>query len=275
MDVDQMTLVGIKQRGLADAPLYALLCVALAGLGIVEAGCKKPPEPAGIPKPAAATIVYTQIDPATAGSVSGNVNFKGKAPERILIDMAQDPVCGLADTNLSEQYMVRDGRVKNVFVYVKDGLGNKVYAAPSSPVNLDQKGCRFAPHTIAVMAGQPVEFTNSDATTHNVDLMPKMDHNQTGDISQPPRSGTTQRTFAQPETMIPVRCNLHPWMEAFINVSANPFYAVTDDSGHFELKGLPPGTYTVVAVHEKLGQQTMQITVTPHAAAPAEFSFSN
>jgi hypothetical protein len=128
---------------------------------------------------------------------------------------------------------------------------------------------------IAVMAGQPVEFVNSDATTHDVNTMPTMSDNRSVDVQQPPRSGTMRSTYAQPETMIPVRCNLHPWMEAFINVSASPFYAVSDENGSFELKGLPPGTYTVVAVHEKLGQQTTQVTVTPHASAPVTFTFGS
>lgn len=243
-----------------------VLSVALLG-----AGCRKTEEA----KPTAATVEYSKIDSATAGVVQGTVFFKGKAPARVEIDMMQDPVCGIAEKNMSEQYVVHDGRLANVFVYVKDGLGGKVYAPPTTAVTLDQKGCRYTPHVIGVMAGQPVEFTNSDATMHNVHLMPEIGGNQSVDLSQPPRGGTTTRVFAQPESMIPVRCNNHPWMEGFINVAPSPFYAVTDENGHFELKGLPPGTYSVVAVHEKFGRQATQVTVKEKTASVNDFTFSN
>jgi plastocyanin len=221
-----------------------------------------------------ANATYTQIDPKTAGGISGTIKFAKKAPPRIEIDMAQDPACSLsADPNYSEQYMVKDGKLENVFIYVKDGLGNKIYPAPTTPVKLDQKGCRYRPHVIGVQVGQPVEFTNSDPTMHNIHTTADNPVNPTVDISQPPMGGTTLKVFAKPELMIPVRCNNHPWMNAFINVSPNPFYAVSDEDGHFEIKGLPPGTYTLVADHEVLGQQTAQVTVGSKQTATADFNY--
>ena len=144
----------------------------IIALVMVPVGCKKTassgetsPEATGT-TPAA---TYTQIDYNSSGTISGTIKFAKKAPPRIEIDMAQDPACSLsADANYSEQYMVKDGKLQNVFVYVKDGLGNKIYPAPSTPVVLDQKGCRYVPHVIGVMVGQPVEFTNSDPTMHNI-----------------------------------------------------------------------------------------------------------
>ena len=224
-------------------------------------------------KPGASTT-YTAIDLATAGTVTGTVHFAKTPPPRVQIDMAQDPVCGIAPDNFSEQYLVKNGGLQNVFVYIKEGLGGKIYAPLTAPVQLDQKGCRYVPHVIAVMVGQPVDFTNSDATMHNVHVMPEVSSNQSMDVSQPPRGGETQRVFLKPETMVPVRCNNHPWMQAFINVSPNPFFAVRDENGHFEIKGLPPGTYTLVAVHEELGQQSIQLTVTPQTATTTDISFA-
>jgi plastocyanin len=156
---------------------------------------------------------------------------------------------------------------------VKDGLGNKVYAAPSTPAVLDQKGCRYVPHVLAAMVGQPIEFRNSDPTMHNVHMVPTVAGNQQFDISQPPNGGTTRHTFAKPELMLPVRCNNHPWMQAFLNVAPNPFFAVSGEDGHFAIQGLPPGTYTLVAVQEQLGQQQATVTVTTHGTATADFSF--
>jgi len=244
-------------------------------LVLLASGCKNsasPSESASGSSPAS----YAQIDPATAGTISGTIKFAGKAPGRIEIDMAQDPACSLSkDANYSEQYVVKDGKLANVFLYVKDGLGNKIYATPTAAVKLDQKGCRYQPHVIGVQAGQPVEFTNSDPTMHNIHTTADTPVNPTVDISQPPMGGTTQKVFSKPELMIPVRCNNHPWMNAFINVSPNPFYAVSDENGHFEIKGLPPGTYTVVADHEVLGQQTTQVTLGAKEAATADFTYGN
>src|SRR5271169_4768409 len=235
---------------------------------LASTGCKKKG-----PADGTATGVYTTIDQNTAGTISGTVHFAGQAPKRVQIDMAQDPVCSLSDANYSEQYMVQDGALQNVFVYVKDGLGNKLYAPSSDPVTVDQKGCRFIPHVIGVMAGQPVKFTNSDPTMHNVHMTPQIGTNQSVDISQPPNGSGEMRTLPTPELMIPVRCNNHPWMEAFINVAANPFFAVSGTDGHFTIKGLPPGTYTIVAVHEKLGQKTATVTVTSKQTATQDFAY--
>jgi len=250
----------------------AMLLTAL----VVMDGCKNSKGPGDGTAAASPAPTYTQIDYKTSGTISGTFKFAKKAPPRIDIDMAQDPACSLsADANYSEQYLVKDGKLQNVFVYVKDGLGNRIYPASSTPVVLDQKGCRYVPHVIGVQVGQPVEFTNSDPTMHNIHTAAETPVNPEVDISQPPKGGTTQRVFGKPELMIPVRCNNHPWMNAFINVSPNPFYAVTDENGHFEIRGLPPGTYTVVADHEELGQQTTQVTVGSKQTATADFVFGN
>ena len=248
--------------------------LTLSAALLLSVGCRKSGSPSK--SQPAATAAYTQIDYNTAGTISGTMHFTKKAPPRIEIDMAQDPACSLSgDTNYSEQYMVKNGKLQNVFIYVKDGLGNKLYAAPSTPVVMDQKGCRYIPHVIGVMVGQPVEFTNSDPTMHNIHTTAESAANPEIDISQPPKAGTTQRTFAHPELMIPVRCNNHPWMNAFINVAPNPFFAVSDENGHFEIHGLPPGTYTLVADHEQLGQQSMQVTVGSKQTAIADFTYGN
>lgn len=250
--------------------LPLLLCAAV----LIAGGCKRSETGAstGI-SPAAHP--FTQIDPATAGSIEGTVHLVGKAPERIEIDMAQDPACAMSPygKNLTEGIISNGGKLANVYIYVKDGLGDKVYPAPTAPAVLDQKGCRYTPHVLAAMVGQPVEFRNSDPTMHNVHMQPTVAGNQQVDISQPPNGGTMRHTFAKPELMLPVRCNNHPWMQAFLNIAPNPFFAVTGEDGHFVIHGLPPGTYTLVAVQEQLGQQQANVTVATHATATADFSF--
>src|SRR5215470_1170430 len=242
------------------------VCILL----LAAAGCKKPAGQGSLN----ATATYTQIDWNTAGTISGTIHISGEMPKPVQIDMAQDPACNFAAANLSEQYVGRNGSLQNVFIYVKDGLGNRMYPAPSTAVIVDQKGCRYTPHVVGAMVGQRISFTNSDPTMHNVHMIPTVGGNQNVDISQPPMGAAESRVFSQPELMIPVRCNNHPWMQAFINVVANPFFAVSIADGHFEIKGLPPGVYTIVADHEMLGQQTATVTVSSKQAAAQDFTFS-
>ena len=200
----------------------------------------------------------TQIDPATAASISGVVNFEGTPPPPQSIDMSADSGC--QGQNESEIVVVKNGRLANVLIYVKEGLGVHKFSAPSEKVVIDQKGCRFVPHVAAAMVGQPVEFLNSDDALHNIHPLPKS--NPEWNQAQMP-NGQFARPFAAAELMIPVKCNQHPWMRMYLNVVDNPFFAVTGKDGNFSLKGLPAGTYIIAAVHERLGEQEMKLTVAP------------
>ena len=215
------------------------------------------------------------LDQATLGMVSGTIRFAGTAPERVKIDMSMDPVCSMmGGDNYSEQYVVKDGKLANVYVYIKGGPAAAMMSGGPvpAPVVMDQVGCKYVPHVVAVVRGGSVEFRNSDGTMHNIHTMPA--GNLPIDISQGAKGAPQVKQFNQPEVMIPVRCNNHPWMNAFINVSPTPFFAVTDADGHFGISGLPAGTYTLAAVHEKMGEQTMTVTVEPKGTAKADFSFS-
>ena len=263
------------------------MMAAMAGgvLGLSMAGCK--PGPAV--RDAQVIVSGTRdegpisrrrkapLDPATLGDVSGTVRFAGKPPAPVKIDMSMDPACSATrGVNYSEQYVVKDGKLANVYVYVKSGPAAAMGAAEPepAPVMLDQVGCRYVPHVIAVVQGGRVEFRNSDGTMHNIHTMPAVVGNEVIDISQGPKGAPVTKRFAKPEVMMPVRCNNHPWMNAFINVSATPFFAVTDGDGRFSMQGLPAGKYTLAAVHEKMGEQDMTVTVEPKGTAKADFSFS-
>lgn len=217
----------------------------------------------------------TTVDPATAASIHGVVHFKGIPPAPVQIDMGMDAGCTIANSqaNFSQQYVVSKGRFANVYVYIKQGLEGKNFATPPDPVVLDQKGCRYDPHVLALMAGQTLRVLNDDPTMHNVHAQPNAPSNRQWNMSQMPKGSPIETTFHDPEVMMPFKCNQHPWMKAYLNVAANPFYAISDAQGEFEIKGLPPGDYTVAAVHEDLGEQTQKITVGAKDSKTVDFTY--
>jgi plastocyanin len=237
-------------------PAAALLCLGIAG-------CK--PDAAirqGAVVDRGSEIKYDPApNAASTGTVTGVVQFAGTPPQRVPIDMSQDPACSLAgQPNLSEQVIVDHGKLANVFVYVK---GAPHLKAPVEPVVIDQHGCRFQPHVVAVAAGGSVEFRNSDPAMHNVHSMAVQAGNRNIDLSQGPGAKPERLFYRDPENMIPVRCNNHPWMNAFINVAPSTFFAVTGPDGSFTIGGLPEGSYDVVLVHEKLGERHVQVNIKP------------
>jgi hypothetical protein len=267
--------------------IYSWLMTAVVAAGVMGllaglAGCKssdavKQSNNGSTAETPAAPSTAVPLDQATLGTVNGTVRFAGKTPERVKIDMSMDPVCSMTGgDNFSEQYIVKDGKLANVYVYIKSGppAAMSATAPVPPPVVLDQIGCKYVPHVIAVVRGGSVEFRNSDGTMHNIHTLPAAGDSSAIDISQGAKGAPQVKQFNQAEVMLPVRCNNHPWMNAFINVSATPFFAVTDAEGHFNISGLPPGTYTLAAVHEKMGEQTMTVTVEPKGTAKADFSFS-
>jgi plastocyanin len=220
-------------------------------------------------QPAASAPAATPIDPATVATVTGTVKFDGPAPKASKIDMSQDPAC--KGGNEAETIVVDGGNLANVFVYVKDGLGNRTFDVPGTPVVLEQQGCKYHPHVLGVIAGQTVQIKNADMTTHNIHPTPK--DNREWNESQPPSAPPIEKNFAREEIMLPVKCNQHPWMKMYINVVKSPFFAVTDKSGKYEIKGLPPGDYTIAFVQEKLGEQDQKVTVAAKESKTVDQSF--
>ena len=218
----------------------------------------------------------TTVDPATAASIHGVIHFTGSAPAPVQIDMGMDPGCTIDnhEPNFSQQYAVNHGALANVYIYVKQGLEGKNFAVPTTPVLLDQKGCRYEPHVIALMTGQTLKVLNSDPTMHNVHAQPNAPSNPQWNMSQMPKGAPIEKTFHDPEAMMPFKCNQHPWMKAYVNIAANPFYAISDADGKFEIKGLPPGEYTIAALHEAAGEKTQTITLSPKDAKAIDFTFS-
>jgi hypothetical protein len=216
-----------------------------------------------------------KVDAATAGNVTGTVTIDGTAPKNEPIKMNADPVCVRENKSpqFQEAYEVgADGKsLANVFVYVKDGLGNYVYDPPTDSPKIDQKECRYHPHVFGMRVGQSLEIVNSDPTLHNIHAMPKA--NQEFNNGQPIQGMKMTHTFTAKEVMVPFKCDVHGWMNAYVGVLDHPYFSVTDASGKFELKGLPPGTYTIEAWHEKLGATTQSVTIAAKESKDVTFTF--
>lgn len=255
--------------------VWLVISIALC-LVVLSLACSKngpPPE---------ATPTAGKTHTGATGTVVGVVSFNGAVPAAKKIDTAADPICGQKNPNLmTEDTLVKDGKLANVFVYIKDGTGTDgtkfadyQWNTPSTAVNLDQNGCHYKPHVMGIQTNQKLSITNSDPTQHNIHPTPKLnpEWNQTQQSGQPP----IEKTFARSEVLIPVKCNQHPWMKAYIGVLRHPFYAVSAEDGTYTLKGVPPGTYTVVAWKEGGAdgtQKTMSVTVPANGNATADFAF--
>ena len=260
--------------------VWLLLTIGLSLLALASAcGGSKQAES----NEAGTSTAATKAPPtANLGTVSGVISFTGTPPAPKKIDTSADAVCGQKSPNLStEDTVVKDGKLANVFVYVKDGaaadgtkIGDYTWATPTTAVTLDQNGCHYRPHILGIQTNQKLTITNSDPTQHNIHPTPK--NNPEWNQTQPSGAPPLEKSFARAEILVPVKCNQHPWMKAYIGVMKTPFYAVSAEDGTYTIKGLPAGTYTVVAWKEggQTGtEKTMQVTVPANGNGKADFAF--
>ncbi len=255
------------------------LATSLLLVTVACGGGEPASEPAAAPAAAPAaepTAAPAAIDPATAGHINGKVVFEGMPPANEPIRMNADPACMKVapGAQAQETYTVgAGGELANVFVYVKDGLGNRTFPVPTEPVVLNQQGCRYVPHVFGIMAGQPLQIVNSDPTLHNVHATPAAGVNTEFNTGQPIQGMKTEHIFTQPEVMVPFKCDVHGWMNSSVGVLNHPFYAVSGADGTFGLHTLPPGTYTIEAWHERLGAQTQSVTIAEGQTQDISFTF--
>ena len=238
---------------------------------MIISGCASNPNPKVAPIPAPTR----KIDAATTASITGRVALEGTPPAAKPIDMSAEPYCAKLNSGpVFPQQVVtgNSGSLANAVVYIKDFPADYIVDAPGAATTLSQRGCMYEPHIIALRTGQTLEIKNEDQATHNVLAMPEQ--NPKWNRSETPGAAPIEETFAIPELAIPVRCNVHPWMKSYVFVFSHPYYAVTGKDGQFELKNLPPGTYTIEAWQEKYGKQDTTITVGPKESKPLDFKFS-
>jgi len=267
------------------ARLWLGLIAAASLLSLASSCSNKPPEGDGGNGGDKTGKAYASK--GDEGTITGKVSYTGAAPEMKKIDTSADAACTSKSPNLlTEDWVVKDGKLANTFVYIKEGTladntkvgdydGKTFPGAATAAAVLDQNGCHYKPHVLGVMVNQEISITNSDPTQHNIHFLATKvnpDWNQ----SQVNGAPALSHKLVHAEVMAPVKCNQHPWMKSYVGVMKHPFFAVSAEDGSFTIKGVPPGKYTVVAWHEggvNGTEKPMEVTVTAKSAATADFAF--
>jgi len=254
----------MKRRRVAVAAMHGVVLV-LAGLILVAAGgCQRERKERRPPTP---------LDMATVGAITGEVRFSGSPPAETVVQMGSARDCAALHAGPvgAGDVLVHDGKVENALVYVKQGLGDRVFAVPDRSVVIDQKGCLFVPRVAAAQTGQPIRFENSDALQHNVHGVPE--HATGWNFSLAMKGASRTIDVEDSEPAIEIKCDIHPWMRAYLGVFDHPYFAVTGPDGRFKLESLPPGTYLLEAWHERFGTRTATVTLAPSGTETVVFTF--
>ena len=220
------------------------------------------------------TIVIGLLTQTFAGEISGKISFEGKTPRMKKLKLEADPICvSNNEVPPAAEWLIVDksGGVKNMIVSVKEGLSGS-HNLPSEKAVLDQQGCVYRPHVLAVMAGQVVDILNNDGIMHNVHALPKINREFNKAMPKFKKKITTQ--FEKSEKPFKIKCDVHPWMGGYVSVLPHPFFSLTAPNGKFEIRNLPAGTYQIEAWHEKLGIQTATVTVNEGETSTSNFAFS-
>lgn len=271
----------LKTEGLMRKPGRIRNCKLFAVAAVVQmalfaGGCKQKPDAFAPSDDApASSAARKPVDPKTAGSVTGLVKFDGVPRRPRNINMASVPNCAKMHSSPARAEDVvpgENGTLQNAVVYLRGDFAEYSFEVPPAAATLDQNGCVYAPHVIALMKGQHLRVTNSDQTTHNVNAAPKV--NGGWNQSQGSGSAAADEVFEHAEIGIPVKCNIHPWMKSYIAVFANPYFQVTGQDGSFKLENVPPGTYKLTAWHEVYGAKEQDVTVSANQQEIANIVFT-
>jgi plastocyanin len=213
---------------------------------------------------------------SAASTITGTITFAGKVPNLKPLAMDADPACAKKHSKpvLAEMLALGSGNTMgNILVWVSKGLpAGKTFPVPKTPVTLDQRGCIYVPHVMGIMVGQQYRILNSDGILHNIHTLPKI--NRSFNRAMPATLKETSTTFEKPEAVFNIKCDVHPWMSAYIAVFTHPFFSTTATDGKFTIAGLDAGTYEITAWHERLGTQSASVTVSGSDTKTQDFKFT-
>ena len=216
----------------------------------------------------------TPLDMSTVGTISGAILFNGPVPEQSVLHLGGWSECAAQHegTVYAQDVLVTDGKLQNALVYIKDGLGDRVFAVPEQPVENDQKGCVFLPRIMAVQVDQQIRYLNSDPMAHNVHGLPKNSSQWNFSLGL---KGTSRDISVDAEEVgIEVKCDIHGWMRSYLGVFDHPYFALSNKDGSFTLQNVPPGEYTIEAWHERFGIQSQKITLPEKGKEKVELTFT-
>jgi plastocyanin len=208
------------------------------------------------------------------GTIKGHVHITGKLPGNPIIRMGMDPMCSrmTAGKRIIQEYVVAtaDGSLANVFLRLQGNFPQTPIS--SQPVTIDQTGCMYTPRVVGARVGQTVQIKNSDALMHNVDGL--SGKNNGFNIGQPRAGLVYEFKPKNEEVMLHLKCDVHNWMNAYIGIVTNPYFAVSNTMGMFQIDKVPPGTYTIQAWHERFGPVMKTVTVKAGAVVTVDFSYT-
>jgi plastocyanin len=247
-------------------------CLLAAGATCQKGKSGEEPAPGTAAPAANAVPAATTPGPTGHASITGSVKLTGTPPEMPLTKRQADPFCAKTPTKEEEVMVGPGGALKNVVVRITKGTTGH-YDPPATNATLDQSACMYRPRVQAVVAGQSLAIKNSDQTLHNVHGYrgPSTLFNQAEIPGLPP----IVRKLTDADQILKFKCDVHPWMTAYIAVSNNPFFAVTGDAGRFRIADIPAGTYTLEAWHERYGTKSTEITVTADKPTEAAFQYES
>ena len=258
--------------------VLATLALAVGCGGTAEqggSGQAVPAPKAPAPPPEAAPGSGGQAGPTGSAMIAGTVRYEGQVPPLKDVKMEADPGCAKKHSTpvKSEILVLGEGNtMANVFVRIKGGLPGGAYPPPAGPALLDQDGCRYIPHVLGVMQGQELTIKNSDGLLHNVHALPEV--NKTFNMAMPASRSETSVRFSEEESMFKIKCDVHPWMGAYVAVLSHPFFDVTSTDGTFAIEKLPAGSYEIESWHEKLGVRTQSVEVAEGQQVRLDFTFT-
>lgn len=248
-------------------PTFWMLKIGICALLMTLCACQNQPQPS-LPR------TPSPLDLSRVGTVSGQVRFEGPVPAQTTLQLGGWSACRAQHPDglpLAADLLVHDGKLQNALVSITDGLGGRVFAVPEEPVTSDQRGCVFIPRILAVRVDQPLRFVNSDPIAHNVHGSPQRARPWNFSLGVKGASRTIR--IHTPENIIPITCDIHGWMRAYVAVFEHPYFALTDPEGHFSLVNVPPGTYVIEAWHERLGVQQRRVELGPQEEHELVFTF--